>query len=48
MRKPKVRAVTLALLAAAAVLTAVGIAVGEPTVVWQKASNVCMECIGIG
>ena len=27
---------------------AVGILRGEDTVVWRKAVNLCMECIGLG
>jgi len=29
-------------------LLALGILRGEDTVVWRKAVNVCMECIGLG
>ena len=36
------------LLALAAGLIAVGIMTGENTVVWRKAINICMECIGLG
>jgi len=27
---------------------AVGIHLGEDTVVWRKAVNICLECIGLG
>lgn len=27
---------------------ALGVSRGENTVVWRKAVNVCMECIGLG
>jgi hypothetical protein len=30
------------------VLLCYGILRGEDTVVWRKAVNVCMECIGLG
>ena len=29
-------------------LMAAGILRGEDTVVWRKAVNICMECIGLG
>ena len=32
----------------AAVLIVIGSANGEPASVFQKAVNICMECIGIG
>ena len=31
-----------------AVLLAVGVLRGEDNVVWRKAANLCMECIGLG
>lgn len=40
--------VTTAIFVAAIVLIAVGIFVGEPDEVRQKAVNICLECIGIG
>lgn len=40
--------ITAALLAVAAVLIAVGVAVGEPAEVAQKAVTICLECIGVG
>ena len=35
-------------LAAGLVLTALGIAQGQPGLVMAKAIRVCMECVGIG
>lgn len=35
-------------LAVSAVLTAAGIALGQPHEVLQKAVRICLECIGIG
>ena len=32
----------------AAALMATGVLRGENTVVWRKAVNLCMECIGLG
>jgi hypothetical protein len=32
----------------AALCLALGVMRGEDTVVWRKAVNVCMECIGLG
>ena len=29
-------------------MIAVGVLRGEHTVVWRKAVNICMECIGLG
>ncbi|MDN0032547.1 CD1871A family CXXC motif-containing protein [Oscillibacter ruminantium] len=40
--------VTAAIFAAAIILIAVGIFIGEPDEVRQKAVNICLECIGIG
>ena len=42
------RLITAALLAAAVLLIALGIWVGEPAEVAQKAVNICLECIGVG
>lgn len=36
------------LLALGAVFVLVGVLTGENTVVWRKAVNICMECIGLG
>ena len=41
-------AIIVVLLAVAVVLIGVGIAVGEPGVVLQKAIYICTECIGLG
>lgn len=32
----------------AAVFLTIGVLRGENTVVWRKAVNLCMECIGLG
>ena len=40
--------VTAAIFAAAMGLIAVGVFLGEPAEVLQKAVNICLECIGIG
>ena len=37
-----------ALMALGFCLTAVGIYLGEDTVIWRKAVMICMECIGLG
>lgn len=42
------RLVTAAIFAASLVLIAVGVFLGEPAEVLQKAVNICLECIGIG
>ena len=42
------RIFTAVLLCAAVGLIGVGISVGEPAQVWQKAVNICLECIGVG
>lgn len=38
----------VALLTAAVLMMAAGAARGEMQQVWMKASNICMECIGLG
>ncbi len=40
--------ITVCLLILSAVLITTGILMKEPDVVFRKAVNVCMECIGIG
>ena len=39
---------TWALTAAGMLFLVLGVLRGEDTVVWRKAVNVCMECIGLG
>ena len=40
--------VSLALVVAAVALISVGVLTGEVQLVLTKATNICMECIGIG
>ena len=40
--------VTTGLIMLALALVVVGMLRGEDTVVWRKAVNICMECIGLG
>lgn len=47
MKKKKDLIAAGLLLVSAAFLT-IGILRGENTVVWRKAANLCMECIGLG
>ena len=46
--KRKKELIAAGLLAVSAVFLTVGILRGENTVVWRKAVNLCMECIGLG
>ncbi len=39
---------TTGLILLSAVFLAAGVLRGEHTVVWRKAVNLCMECIGLG
>ena len=48
MRRLKAYAPALALLVLGAVFLAVGVWRGEAEVVFRKAVNICMECIGLG
>jgi len=48
MRRMKAYAPALALLVLGAVFLAVGVWRGEAEVVFRKAVNICMECIGLG
>jgi len=38
--------ILLVIIAVAAAVS--GYVWGDPTVIWQKAANVCLECIGVG
>lgn len=40
--------ITTALIVVALAFTVIGMLRGEDTVVWRKAVNICMECIGLG
>lgn len=42
------RWVTCVLLAVSLLLISVGVWIGEPADVMQKAVNICLECIGVG
>ncbi len=42
------RQLPLILLLAALALVAVGIWTKEPAVMWRKAVNICLSCMGIG
>ncbi len=44
----RVRISPLILLAISVALLAVGIYLGEPAAVWQKAVTICLSCIGVG
>lgn len=48
MKKWMMRGSGLALAVVGAVMMAYGISRGEMAVVLTKATNICMECIGIG
>ena len=40
--------IAIAVTSLGAVFLLLGVIRGEDTVVWRKAVNVCMECIGLG
>jgi hypothetical protein len=48
MNRSGMNRVGLAVLAAALAMIGLGILRGEPSVVFEKATRVCLECIGIG
>ncbi|WP_367925682.1 CD1871A family CXXC motif-containing protein [uncultured Ruthenibacterium sp.] len=48
MTEQKKRYLAIAILVVAVGMMAVGILRGEAQQVWMKASNICMECIGLG
>ncbi|MCD4848053.1 MAG: hypothetical protein K8R76_07680 [Candidatus Aegiribacteria sp.] len=41
-------AIRLSLLMVAILMLVSGYIWGNPTVIWQKAATICLECIGIG
>ncbi|RKZ08574.1 thioredoxin [Candidatus Fermentibacteria bacterium] len=40
--------IRISLLVIAVLMTISGYVWGDPAVIWQKAANICLECIGIG
>ncbi len=48
MKKELPDGIRLILFLAAAALCAFGARMGEADIVFQKAVNICMECIGLG
>ena len=44
----KKNAIAIAIIAVGIAFIAFGAMRGEPQTVYRKASNICMECIGIG
>ena len=44
----RLRWTTLILLVLSIALIGAGIFLKEPDIVWRKAVNVCLECIGVG
>ncbi len=48
MTKKQKNTVTAILIVLAVGFLTIGVLRGENTVVWRKAVNLCMECIGLG
>lgn len=44
----KTKYLTLFALALGALLMIGGILLGDPAAVWEKATKICLECMGIG
>ena len=44
----KNRMLSCVLLAIAVSMIVIGLAGGEQMIVWKKAVNICLECIGVG
>jgi hypothetical protein len=40
--------IRISLLVIAILMAVSGYVWGNPVVIWQKAANICLECIGIG
>ena len=48
MDDKKIAFIRNGLLALALAFVCIGVLRGEPQIVWKKAVNICLECIGIG
>lgn len=48
MRSGRKRLAQAGVVAAAALFLYLGVSRGEPAIVLNKASNICLECVGLG